>query len=337
MQEIDLFTHESLPPRRSSSSSAAEVAPALELPTTLPPSSAVESMLYDADLFGAATAPVAASVLGKRFLVPPFSVLNAREGAWQARKQAWIKLGIASEVGRLENLTDMSASASLGEKDTSIFDPALCEILYRWFCPAAGTVLDPFAGGSVRGIVASILGLSYYGIDLRAEQLLANREQAKQICKRDMPQWAVGDSRKMNDLLVLDTVDVDMVFSCPPYFDLECYSDQPEDLSAMSWEDFCLAYAQIIERSCERLKPNRFAVFVTGDVRDKRGFFRNLPGETVRAFHSAGLSFYNQAILVTVAGSLPLRAGRIFGGGRKLGSSHQYVQVFFKGDPKTIK
>jgi hypothetical protein len=38
---------------------------------------------------------------------------------------------------------------------TSIFDPVLCEIAYRWFCPSGGTVLDPFAGGSVRGIVAS--------------------------------------------------------------------------------------------------------------------------------------------------------------------------------------
>ncbi|HXF87125.1 MAG TPA: hypothetical protein VNK48_02075 [Xanthobacteraceae bacterium] len=41
---------------------------------------------------------------------------------------------------------------------TSIFDPVLCEIAYRWFCPPGGSVLDPFAGGSVRGIVASRLG-----------------------------------------------------------------------------------------------------------------------------------------------------------------------------------
>ena len=29
---------------------------------------------------------------------------------------------------------------------TSIFDPVLCELVYRWFCPAGGAVLDPFAG-----------------------------------------------------------------------------------------------------------------------------------------------------------------------------------------------
>ena len=60
---------------------------------------------------------------------------------------------------------------------TSIFDPVLCELIYRWFAPKAGVVLDPFAGGSVRGIVAARLGLTYVGIDLRAEQVAANREQ----------------------------------------------------------------------------------------------------------------------------------------------------------------
>lgn len=38
--------------------------------------------------------------LAEQFGVPPFSVLNAREGWWQARKAAWIALGIQSELGR---------------------------------------------------------------------------------------------------------------------------------------------------------------------------------------------------------------------------------------------
>ena len=38
--------------------------------------------------------------LSARFLIPPFSVLNAREGWWQDRKRAWLSLGIKSELGR---------------------------------------------------------------------------------------------------------------------------------------------------------------------------------------------------------------------------------------------
>ena len=38
--------------------------------------------------------------LAARFLIPPFTVLNAREGWWQDRKRAWLALGIKSELGR---------------------------------------------------------------------------------------------------------------------------------------------------------------------------------------------------------------------------------------------
>lgn len=48
--------------------------------------------------------------LADRFLVPPFSVLDARQGYWQERKRAWIALGIQSELGRGDNALDMSAT-----------------------------------------------------------------------------------------------------------------------------------------------------------------------------------------------------------------------------------
>lgn len=55
------------------------------------------------ELLAGAEAAAAAPRLGnlaERFGVPPFSVLNAREGWWQARKAAWLALGIQSELGR---------------------------------------------------------------------------------------------------------------------------------------------------------------------------------------------------------------------------------------------
>ena len=44
-----------------------------------------------------------AGLLAERFMIPPFSVLNARGGWWQERKAAWLALGIQSELGRGEN------------------------------------------------------------------------------------------------------------------------------------------------------------------------------------------------------------------------------------------
>lgn len=218
---------------------------------------------------------------------------------------------------------------------TSIFDPVLCELAYRWFCPPGGTVLDPFAGGSVRGIVASVLGRRYVGVELRGEQVAANRLQALAIPRTPSPTWIHGDSRNMATLAA--DIDADMIFSCPPYADLERYSDDPADLSTLDYPAFLNAYREIIAASVARLKDDRFACFVVGDVRDPKGLYRNFPADTIKAFLDTGMHLYNEAILVTAIGSLPLRVGRSFGANRKLGKTHQNVLVFYKGNPKNIR
>jgi hypothetical protein len=60
--------------------------------------------LHGNDLFGAPIEKKHTSKLGDEFLIPPFSVLSAREGWWQERKRAWLALGIQSELGRGEQL-----------------------------------------------------------------------------------------------------------------------------------------------------------------------------------------------------------------------------------------
>lgn len=235
----------------------------------------------------------------------------------------------AATAALMDRAGGESASHQSG---TSIFDPVLCEVVYRWFCPPGGTVLDPFAGGSVRGIVASVLGRPYVGIDLSAAQLAANAAQARDIGREPTPRWIQGDSRELDRLC--PDVQADLVFSCPPYADLERYSDDPADLSTMPYEAFLVAYRQIIAAAMARLKPDRFACFVVGDVRAKDGTYRKLPWHTVEAFEATGARLYNEAVLLTAIGSLPLRVGKAFTATRKLGKTHQNVLFFLKGDAR---
>jgi DNA modification methylase len=221
---------------------------------------------------------------------------------------------------------------------TSIFDPVLCELAYRWFCIDSGAILDPFAGGSVRGIVASILGYQYTGVELRHEQVDANRANAAEVLtgrESAPPVWHCADSVTINELL--NGRAFDLIFSCPPYADLEVYSDLPGDISNMDYPAFMSAYRDIIQKSVALLMPDHFAVFVVGEVRDKKGFNRGFVPDTIRAFEDAGAKFYNDIVLINVAGSLPIRAGKQFVSGRKIGKMHQNILVFYKGDPKKIK
>lgn len=285
-----------------------------------------ELALFGTDLFGEVIKPKASGPVAERFTLPPFTILDARSGDWQERKRAWASLGINSEVGRTENLLRMSDTCSLGEKDTSIFDPVVCELAYRWFCPAGGQVVDPFAGGSVRGA----LGRHYWGCDLRPEQIAANEAQADEIAPRVRPVWVCGDSMET----LADAPAADFVFSCPPYGDLEKYSDDPRDLSTMDWHAFVAAYKRIILRAVGRMKPDTFACFVVGDFRDGRGFYRNFVSETIDGFEQAGARLYNEAILATMIGSASMRVTKQFESGRKLAKTHQNVLVFCKGDWK---
>ena len=222
-------------------------------------------------------------------------------------------------------------NGGLSDSGTSVFDPVLCELMYAWFTAPGDRVIDPFAGGSVRGVVAHVMGRRYTGVELRPEQVAANVEQGREICQ-ECPEWIVGDSSAIDD--IVPDEGYDFLLTCPPYADLEVYSDDPADISSMPHGEFIEAYRTIMAKAVAKLADDRFAVVVIGDARDRDGFYYNLPGITVQAMEDAGARYYNEAILVTPVGSLPIRVGKQFGSSRKLGKTHQNVLVFCKGDPK---
>lgn len=340
--------------------------------------------------------------LAARFIAPPFSVLDARQGYWQERRRRWLGLGLRSELGRDGDLLNLERIASkkvfgvyeapsarqlrpggnwrsdgglfgtngqpemrqkiLGQfrrsypagppadglwggpaplesgpvsVGSSIFDPVLCELVYRWFAPPGGAVLDPFAGGSVRGIVAAMLGHPYTGIDLSAAQVEADRSQGDLILPPDAPRprWINADAREIPDAIPAGE-EFDLVFTCPPYFDLEIYSDDPRDLSnAPDFAEFLTSMELILHRAAARLRDGRFAVIVVSEIRDRQGYCRGLVPGTIEVAHAAGLRLYNEAVLINAGGTLSLRVGRYMEASRKLGRAHQNVLVFLKGLP----
>jgi len=289
-------------------------------------------------------APASRGPLNDRFLMAPFSVWNTREGFWQDRKRRWLSLGIQSETGRDDKLTFnipiYLSDGSTGNKiraQTSIFDPVVCELCYSWWCRPGGVIVDPFAGGSVRGIVASVLGYRYWGCDLRADQVAANRDQVGPTTRGNYrPKWVCGDSLVE---VPSQAPQADFIFSCPPYGNLECYSEDTRDLSTMPYRDFNKLYNCIIAAACAKLKNDRFACFVVANFRDKDPRdrqMRDLVGDTIRAFQNNGLELYNEIILVNAVGSAAMRANNTFiRGHRKVVKSHQNILVFLKGDAKT--
>ncbi len=294
-----------------------------------------------AELMGGQTAwdKESGGLLSETFLVPPLSTLDARQPVWQERKRAWISAGLRSEETRealykgLENLAKKTNKHVGAWAGTSIFDPVLCEIAYAWFSRPGDRILDPFAGGSVRGIVAAVMKRAYTGIDLRQDQVEANRRQAELLSRGDIiPQWISGDSHL--ELDALPDEHYQMMLSCPPYADLEVYSDDSRDLSNMPYEEFLRVYRAIIAKAYSKLAKDSFAVWVIGEVRSKGGSYYNFLGDTIRAFLDAGFLYWNESVLLTQIASKAIVCRRPMEVSRKISKVHQNVLVFVKGDAK---
>jgi len=238
------------------------------------------------------------------FIIPPFSIINMMSKTFRKRVAYWKNKGIKSELGRKVNALGKNGFSLKNQKstgknltnnpdisNTSIFNPLICELVYLWFCKKGGKIIDPFAGGSVRGIVASALGYKYTGIELRSEQVNSNNEQAKFILKDNYPNWINGNANKKIEEI---KEKFDLLFTCPPYLNLEKYSDLEDDLSNMNDKDFYLSYSEIITKACLILNDSAIAAIVVGDVRDNKGYYKRFPDKTKDIFESNGMKLLNE-------------------------------------------
>lgn len=315
------------------------------------PSSPAESSLFD------------------RFVVPPFSILDTRKGYWQDRKKKWREL--IGDFGESRNDT-LITSPEIKYKDlyqrtrqhreelgitfkeylekyvpdevkeheaskvlsagVSLLDPVMAEIVCRWFGQENCKTFDCFAGDSVFGYVSAYLGNEFTGIELRPEQAQLNNERVADMTAR----YICDDGQNVSKHIEPESQD--LLFSCPPYFDLEVYSDLPNDASNQgSYEDFIQILKNAFTAAVGCLKQNRFAVIVVGDVRDKKtGFYYDFCGDIKRIFKEAGMPLYNEIILVETGASTAMRAGRYMES-RKVAKMHQNILVFYKGNTKDIK
>lgn len=321
---------------------------------------------------GATNSKPANASLNDRFIIPPFSILDTRKGYWQERKKKWREL--IGDNGESRNDT-LITSPEIKYKDlyqrtrqhreelgitfkeyldkyvpddvkereaskvlsagVSLFDPVLSEIICRWFTPYEGAkIFDCFAGDTQKGLVFGQCGFDFTGIELRQEQVDINN---RVIEGRNLPiRYICDDGQNVAKHIAASSMD--LLFSCPPYYDLEVYSDLDNDASNQgSYEEFLAILRNAFSTALGCLKDNRFAVVIVGDVRDKKtGCYYNFIDDTKRIFKENGAALYNELILVETGASTALRAGRYMES-RKVAKMHQNVLVFYKGNTKEIK
>lgn len=182
------------------------------------------------------------------------------------------------------------------------------------------------------GYVSAHLGNEFTGIEIREEQAQLNNKRVEGMSAR----YINDDGQNVAQHIAPDSQD--LLFSCPPYYDLEVYSDLEKDASNQeTYEDFLAILTNAFKAALACLKEDRFAVIVVGDVRDKKtGFYHNFVDDMKRIFKESGAALYNELILIETGASTALRAARYMES-RKVAKMHQNILVFYKGNPKNIK
>jgi hypothetical protein len=231
-----------------------------------------------------------------------------------------------------EIVTDKSKTLN---GNASVLDPLACEIILRFFMPAAGRrVYNPFGGGVQMGFVSATYGYEYTASEIRQNQCDANNALCSDLTSA---QWIRSDSARFDP-----PGRFDLCFSCPPYYQVEEYLDYDGEPPAgelntlPTYEAFRDTLFAGYRRALAALNDNCFFVVMTGDSRDKDGGYYGCEAEHELFFKAQGLHIYNRIVYHESEFTRLAHAKRTLDY-RKFPKTEQKILVFYKGDPGAIK
>ena len=205
----------------------------------------------------------------------------------------------------------------------SVFNPQLAQMILAAYAPMNGKIYDPFGGGGTRGYIATKMGYDYTGVEIRKEEY--NRVLAQ------MKEWNLNFKFILADSIKYrPNESFDFIYTCPPYYDLEVYSDMEEDLSnAPSYMEYLNMLQKVLKNCYDVLKKDSFAVFVVGNFRNKKGELEHLNGDLITKAKEVGFKLWDELIWMGASNVALTRCGK-FEKNRKSVRMHEYIIILKK-------
>jgi DNA modification methylase len=176
----------------------------------------------------------------------------------------------------------------------------------------------------------------YIGYDVSAEFMEFNRKVKDQITgKGDQAalftnQHDITLREKSSTQLEEQDESVDLVFTSPPYWDIEYYGEEPEQLGyGKTYDDFLAGIQQVLDECHRVVKKDRYCVFNINDFR-KGGHFYPYHADTIDLFSAAGFMIHDVVIVKWASAIGACFASQVEE--RKItAKSHEYLIVGKKG------
>lgn len=238
---------------------------------------------------------------------------------------------LQSQKLRREQDKDKCSSSCMSE-----FNPDLCKFVIQYWSNRGDLILDPFHGWGTRCAIAMQLGRAYMGYDISpttnkdvAEMIREQTLQTKWFgCEIPAYKLLCGDGTLVSEV---QQDSVDLIFTCPPYFNIEKYESVKGQLSDIDdYKVFMQKMATAAKRYIEVLKDKKFCVLVVGDWREK-GTLRLFSKDMIDVFCSAGFTLYD--LLIHKLNSAAIVGCGNFDENHFVTKSHEYILVFKKSKP----
>ena len=210
-------------------------------------------------------------------------------------------------------------------KVASIFNPHLAQMILSAYCPQNAKIYDAFGGGGTRGFTASAMGHNYTGIEIRQEEVdrILNKQK---ILDRHFD-IICADSRYYD----IQENSFDFSYTCPPYYNLEIYSNMNGDMSnANSYDEFLEMLKQSMQITYKGLKKNSLSIWVIGNFRNIKGNLVSFNCDLIKLAKEVKFKLHDEIIFWGASKCAAQRCGN-FKANRKSVRVHEYILIFKKG------
>ncbi len=270
------------------------------------------------DLFGDVTIEKS---IKKRIGFLPTSVWRPN---WEITKRLKKLVGDSSQTRESLNSNRSDRRNGVNNGKPSIFNPNLCQMILSAYCDENSIIYDPFAGGGTRAIISSMFGHKYYGVEIREEEVERINDKKKEL---DLDFTVIkGDALNKN----FDDIKFNFSLTCPPYYDLEQYSNLDNDLSNQKdYNGFLEMLSKSVKRVYDCLEDDSISVWVVGNFRNKFGELEHLNGDLIRIGKENNFILLDE-LIYEGASKVALTRCSKFEKNRKSIRMHEYIVIFKK-------
>lgn len=209
--------------------------------------------------------------------------------------------------GPLEKAFGISGRSVRDGKALSRFSQNIGSVLVKLYSKEGDVVIDPFAGHNSRMEFIWRYNRHYKGQDVSSDFMTANLKVRDQLMEEAMDDLFPGDYKGSIELKLGDSRHLkfddeigDFTITSPPYWDLEYYGDEPEQLGKNDYSGFLDALEEIMRENRRCLKKGAFCCWFVNDFR-KDGCFYNYHGHVIERMLEAG--FIQHDIIIVDLGS----------------------------------